>query len=383
MAHHPPVPDRLTHVRWLPTGAEAFRRMLPAIAAARQSIRFEMYIYRADATGENFRGALTQAAQRGVRVQLLLDGLGARGLPDDYWAALRQGGGEVRIFNPLSLRGFLFRDHRKLLLIDDQVAFIGGFNIADEYNGDGTTHGWCDLGWELRRPDAIKQLAPAFHAMFLAYDLKHQLLHRMRQPLHGDHPRSSRGPVLLGGPRFGRNPFGTSLLGALLHAKKVQLISGYFVPNRRLRRALRRVARRGGTVELLLAGKSDVPIAQRAARSLYGSLLKVGVRIYEYQPQILHAKLAVVDDAVFVGSANLDIRSFGINYELMVRVDSPHLAAEARELFAARQRQSVAITLPSWRKSRSWLTRLRGHWAFFFFTQIDPWLVRRALRGIA
>ena len=383
MSHPHPAPDRPTHVRWLPTGAQAFQRMLPAIDAATHSIRFEMYIYRADQIGDEFRATLIRAAKRKVRIQILLDALGAGGLSDDYWNELRSHGGDVRIFNPLSFRGFLFRDHRKLLVIDDHLAFVGGFNVADEYNGDGVTHGWCDLGWELTRPDAVAQLAAGFDTIFRAYDLRHQLLHRMKRPLRGSHPRSSHGPVLLGGPRLMKNPFGTSLLRAMQHAKCVQLISGYFVPNRRLRHALRRLARQGATVEILLAGKSDVPIAQRAARSLYGPMLRAGVKIYEYQPQILHAKLAVVDDAVFVGSANLDIRSFGINYELMVRVDHPQVAAEARELFATHLRQSVLITFRDWQKNRSWLTRLRGHLAFFFFTKIDPWLVRRALRGIA
>ena len=378
-----PTFDRTLDVRWLPTGAEAYRRMLPAIAAAKRSIRFEMYIYHADASGEIFRTALTQAAQRGVRVQLLLDGLGSGGLPADYWAELRAAGGVVRLFNPLSVRGFLFRNHRKLLLVDDAVAFVGGFNIADDYNGDGVTQGWRDLGWELDRPDAVKQLATAFDGMFRAYDLQHRLLHRIRLPLHRAQPRHPRGPVLLGAPRLLRNPFGVSLRQALRGAKNVQLISGYFVPNFRLRRALRRVARRGGNVELILAGKSDVPIAQTAARSLYGSLLRAGVKIYEYQPQILHAKLAIVDDVVFVGSANLDIRSFGINYEVMVRVEDARLAAEARAIFTTDQNHSAQVTREDWRTSRSWLTRLRGHWAVFFFTKIDPWLVRRALRGIS
>ena len=381
MAH--PSSDRSPDVRWLPTGAEAYRRMLPAIAAAKQSIRFEMYIFRADASGESFRTALTQAAQRGVRVQLLLDGLGAGGLSSDYWSELIAVGGEVRLFNPLSVRGFLFRDHRKLLLVDDAVAFVGGFNIADEYSGDGVTSGWRDLGWELHRPDVVKQLATAFDGMFRAYDLHHRLLHRIRRPLHRAPAHHPRGPVLLGAPRLLRNPFGVSLRSALRGAKNVQLVSGYFVPNFRLRRALRRVARRGGNVELILAGKSDVPIAQTAARTLYGSLLRAGVRIYEYQPQIRHAKLAIVDDVVFVGSANLDIRSFGINYEVMVRLEDAPLAAEARAIFAADRSLSAEITRKDWHTSRSWLTRLRGHWAVFFFTKIDPWLVRRALRGIS
>lgn len=379
---HPPS-GRNPPIHWLPTGAEAYRRMLPAIGAARHSIRFEMYIFHADASGERFRAALTKAAQRGVRVKILLDGLGAGGLSADYWAELHASGGAVHLFNPLSLRGFLFRNHRKLLLIDDAVAFIGGFNVADEYDGDGVTRGWRDLGWELHRPDAVRQLAAAFDGMFRAHDLRHRLLQRIRRPLQGARPSFPHGPVLLSGPRMLRNPFRASLLQALRGARRVQLISGYFVPSRRLRRALRSVARRGGSVELILAGKSDVPIAQRAGRALYGSLLRAGVKIHEYQPQILHSKLAVVDDAVFVGSANLDVRSLRINYELMVRIDDPALAAEARGLFVADQRHSAEVTLAAWRSRQSWYTRLRGHWAVFFFTKIDPWLVRRQLHALS
>jgi cardiolipin synthase len=104
-------------------------------------------------------------------------------------------------------------------------------------------------------------------------------------------------------------------------------MSAYFLPGFRLRRALRRIAHRGGTVELILAGKTDVAIAQTAARSIYGPLLRSGVRIWEYQPQVLHAKLAIVDQTVFVGTANLDARSLGINYELMVHLADARLAA--------------------------------------------------------
>jgi cardiolipin synthase len=245
------------------------------------------------------------------------------------------------------------------------------------------THGWRDLGWELHRPDAVRQLAAAFDGMFHAFDLRHRLLRRIRRPLHRTSPIFKDGPVLLSGPRLLRNPFHTSLLRALRQATHVQLISGYFVPNYRLRRALRRVVRRGGSVELLLAGKTDVTISQMAGRALYGSLLRAGVKIREYQPQVLHTKLAIVDDIVFAGSANLDIRSSGINYELMVRVEDTRLAAEARELFAADQHHAVEVTWQAWRNGQSWLTRLRGHWACFVFTKIDPWLARRQLRALS
>ncbi|MDB6168562.1 MAG: hypothetical protein JWM88_1426 [Verrucomicrobia bacterium] len=369
--------------RWLSSGADAFRRMLPALESARTSVRFEFYIYRADETGARFRGALVDAARRGVRVQVLLDAFGAHELPADYWAALREHGGEVRLFNPFTWRLFAFRNHRKLLLVDDAVAFIGGFNIADEYDGDGVTRGWRDLGMEVRAPAALRQLADAFDDMFSNSDLRRRVLQRIQNPWDARRRAGRDEAVLLSGPRMGRNRFRTSLLKSLRRARHVRIVSSYFLPSLRLRHALRQVARRGGTVELVLAGKSDVPLAQFAGRARYGTFLRAGVRIFEYQPQVLHAKLAVVDGTVFAGSSNLDARSFGINYELMLRSDDPQLAAEGRQLFAADQAHSTEITLGKWRESQTFLTRLRGMWAGFLLTKIDPWLANVQLRSLS
>jgi cardiolipin synthase len=354
--------------------------MLPALHEAKISVRFEFYIYRPDRTGDRFRAALTAAARRGARVRILLDAFGAVGLPADYWNELRQHGGEVRIFNPFTWRLFALRNHRKLLLIDDALAFIGGFNIADEYNGDGLRHGWRDLGMELRTPVAVRQLAAAFDDMYESVDLHRRALRRMQRPwlIAG-----RAGPVLLSGPRMGLNPFRANLLKTLRTAKHVQIVSGYFLPSLRLRHALRRVVRNGGTVELLLAGKSDVPLAQLAGRARYGPLLRAGVRIFEYQPQILHAKLAVIDEVVFAGSSNLDTRSFGINYELMVRCHDAALAQSGREMFEADRARSIEITFPAWQNSQTWLTRWRGMWAGILLTKIDPWLANVQLRSLS
>jgi cardiolipin synthase len=383
MAHPTPSPFPAHPPRWLPTGAEAYDRMLAALARSRHSVRLEYYIYRADGTGDRFRAALTAAARRGVRVQLLLDAFGCAGLPADYWREFRHSGGEPRVFNPLTWRLFALRNHRKLLLIDDTVAFIGGYNIGNEYDGDGVTHGWRDFGVELHTPAAIRQLAAAFDSMFVSSGLHHRLFRRVRYPLRHPLGAGRSGPVLLTGPRLGPNRFRTQLLRQLKTARHVQIISSYFIPSFRLRRALRRVARHGGTVELLLAGKSDVPLALLAGRARYGSLLRAGVRIWEYQPQILHSKLAIVDGTVFVGSSNLDARSFGINYELMVRFDDPTLAAAGRKLFAADQRHAVEITLQDWRGSQTWVRRLRGVWAGFLLTKVDPWLAHTQLRALS
>ena len=140
---------------WFRNGAEAFPAMLAAIDAARKSVCLETYIYSASPLGGKFRTALVRAQQRGVRVRVLLDAVGSHGLPGDYWEALKVAGGEARIFNPLALNRFGIRNHRKLLACDDKVAFVGGFNIAPEYEGDGVTRGWLDLGIKVEGMSAL------------------------------------------------------------------------------------------------------------------------------------------------------------------------------------------------------------------------------------
>ena len=369
--------------RWLPTGAIAYTRMLELIHHAKLSIRCETYIWGNDAVGARFLAALVQAAARGVRVQILIDGAGSSGLPDEYWRALRHLGGEARVFNPLTLRNFSLRNHRKLLLIDDRVAITGGFNLAAEYDGDGVTGGWRDLGLELVEPRALRQLADSFDQLFSEHRVRRWFLRSLQRATQANpFSRGSPGPVLLSGPHLGRNQFTHQLLRSLRQARHVRIVSAYFVPGFRLRRALRTVARRGGNVELLLAGRSDVPLAQSAARSLYGSLLKAGIRIWEYQPQVLHTKLTIIDDAVFVGSANLDARSLSINYELTVHLRDPQLADAANAIFNADLAHARAVTFDRWRASRTWLTRLHGAWARFLLARVDPWLARHQIRRI-
>ncbi|MBC8008564.1 MAG: phosphatidylserine/phosphatidylglycerophosphate/cardiolipin synthase family protein [Burkholderiales bacterium] len=382
-ARHPHHPIAADAVSWLANGAVAYRRMLALIDAAHTSIRCETYIWSDDAVGTRFREALTRAASRGVRVRVLVDGAGSSALPAGYWQTLQAAGGTAHVFNPLTFRHFSLRNHRKLLLVDDAVAITGGFNIATDYDGDGIADGWRDFGLELSDPAALRQLASSFDSFFGDHLIRHWLLRHLRtQPLRRPLFYQQPGPVLFSGPRLVHNQFSRRLLATLRQAKHVRIISAYFVPGLRLRWALRDVARRGGTVELLLAGKTDVPLAQHAARSLYGSLLRAGVRIWEYQPQILHAKLALIDDSVFVGSANLDARSLAINYELTVHIHDSRLAAEAGATFTADLLQSQAITLDAWKKSRTWLARLRGACARFLITQIDPWVARRQMRDI-
>jgi cardiolipin synthase len=165
-------------------------------------------------------------------------------------------------------------------------------------------------------------------------------------------------------------------------AREVRLVSAYFLPTWRIRRELGRVVRRGGRVQILLGAKSDVPVAQFAARSLYGRLLRAGIEIYEYQPQILHAKLMIVDQAAYIGSANLDNRSLHINYELMVRVSDAGAVQGARALFERDLAHARPIELRAWKQSNSLWQRLKQRWAYFLLARVDPLIARRQLRHL-
>ena len=156
----------------------------------------------------------------------------------------------------------------------------------------------------------------------------------------------------------------------------------YFLPTWRLRRDLIHIAAHGGRVQLILPGKSDVPLAQLAAQSLYRQFLKRGVEIYEFQPQILHAKLIIVDDVVYVGSSNLDKRSLRINYELMLRMDHRELADEARAIFAGDLQQCHRIELAEWSQSHPLWLRLKRRLAYYLLVRIDPNLARRQWRAL-
>ena len=140
--------------------------------------------------------------------------------------------------------------------------------------------------------------------------------------------------------------------------------------------------RRGAKVQLILAGKSDVLVSQLAGRSLYRRLLKGGVEIFEYEPQVLHSKLMIVDNAVYVGSANLDQRSLRINYELMLRLQDPEIASEARRIFDRHMAHSRPIELAGWRRSRSVWQRLKQRLAYLLLVRIDPYIAGRQWRAL-
>jgi cardiolipin synthase len=369
------------NANWLSTGQEIFPAMLKAIDEAQQSVCLETYIYSPGLLADRFRDALIRARQRGVQVRVLIDALGSYSLPSDFFQPLVAAGGEVRRFNPLSLNRLGIRNHRKLLVCDGHVAFVGGFNIASEYEGDGITSGWRDLGLRIEG-NLVGKLAASFDEMFGRADFQHKRFERLRRTITTKVVTAQNAQLLLSGPGRGLSPIKRSLHRDLRAARSAQIMVAYFLPSWRLRRQLSRIVRQGGRAQLILAGKSDVSVSRLAAESLYPRLLKAGIEIYEYQPQILHAKLFVIDDLVYVGSANLDPRSLYINYELMIRFRSSDMAQQAREVFQTTLDHCQAVSLENWRKSYSVWRRLKRHWAYLLLVRLDPYIANRQWRAL-
>lgn len=368
----------LTDFQWLHTGDEAFVGMLDAIDHAHHTVRLETYIFERGEPGDRFRDALVRAVERGVKVFTLIDAWGSMELPVDYWNPLIEAGGEFRWFNKQRFLKGTFRNHRKLLVVDDRIAYIGGYNISSEHLGDGINWGWRDIGILLNGPLA-KALGETFDKMFMRAELRHRSFLRVMNA--GAHKRIDLpdGQIILSGPGRGFSRLKKSLKADLRNARRVQIMAAYFLPTHRLRIFLARLARKGVKVQLLLPGKSDVALSQWASRRLYNSLLKNGIEIYEYQPQVLHGKLIIIDDAVYVGSANLDTRSLHINYELSLRLENPTLADAARQVFDDSLKNAERIHLKPWRKSRDLFDRLRENIAYWILARFDLYLARKQL----
>jgi cardiolipin synthase len=195
-----------------------------------------------------------------------------------------------------------------------------------------------------------------------------------------ERPPLDRPALLTSGPAFGGASMRRILYADLEHARRVDIITAYFAPTWGLRRRLQRGAKRR-TVRLVLPGKSDVPILRLAGQHLYMRLLRGGVQIFEYQPQVLHAKLLVIDDVVYVGSCNLDTRSLRINFELLIRIPDSAVAAQARQLVDADIARSANIHVDEWEKSSGWWRKVTRSFAFWLAIRFDMILVRRRLRA--
>jgi cardiolipin synthase len=337
-------------------GDQLFSAMLEAVSGARKSITLETYIYWSGEVGRGFAEVLAGRARAGVKVHVLIDWMGSRSVDSRDLDMMRKAGVEVEKYNPpgwfnFNPAGLNHRDHRKLVVVDGRVGFIGGAGFADVWKGDADSpERWRDSMFRLEGP-AVAQLQSAFMDNWMKSTgrvLAGEEYFPELQPA-GDH----KAQVFVSSPRGGTDSVRLMYLLAIAAAQRnIRLSASYFVPDALTTAGLLEARRRGVHIEIIVPGsKTDVPAVRYASRSKWGPLLKAGVQIHEYQPTMYHCKVMIVDDLwVTVGSANFDNRSFRLNDEANLNVYSPEFAADQVRIFERDKQNSRLITYEEWKK---------------------------------
>ena len=352
-------------------GGEFFPAMLAAIDAARASLLLEMYLVHSGLVATRFIDALTAAARRGVRVCVVFDAFGSLGLARADRRRLAEAGVELRFFNPLEPRkrlGNLLRDHRKLLITDGRMAFVGGTGLTDEFAPTAARPGWRDLMVRIEGP-VVADWQRAFARTWRRCGAQLDLPAPPPCP-----PRAGAAGRLSLSEARQRSVLANGVLRRLDSSiQRAWIMSAYFVPARRFRAALGRAARRGVDVRLLAPGaRTDHPWVRYASRRFYAHMLRSGVTIYEYQPAMLHGKVILCDDWVSVGSSNLDRWSLRWNLEANQEIADTRCADEVAALFERDFAASRVISRRHWRE-RAWLDRLRENIAGAIDRYLDRW----------
>jgi len=339
-------------------GERAFDAMIRDVDAAATEVLLESYILKGDETGRRFQRVLIAAAGRGVRVRVLADALGSFSTHAVFWSELRQAGIETRLYHPLGvpLRFLSFRDHRKILVVDRRVAYTGGMNIGNEYGSS-----LLPMEGVFRDTHARVEGQTAWEAAIVFREgwLRAGGSALPLEPLQPADAWGARVMVLDSRPGRGAEETAAAYAAIVGAARRRLWITvAYFAPRPRVLPILGGAARRGVDVRLLLPGRSDVRLARHSGHGFYASLLALGVRLFEYQPSILHAKTFVADGtATVIGSSNLDFRSFERNAECNFAILDEAVGGTMERQFEKDLTASVEILLPDW-KRRAWLHRV-------------------------
>jgi len=333
-------------LRLLRNGSAAYPEMLSAIAGAEQQILLEMYWFGSDVIGQRFAGALAAAARRGVEVSIIFDAVGSVGASEEMFSELSRAGAEVIEYNPIApwkrrfrLSKLTRRDHRKILVVDGKTGFTGGINIADYWLPlDDGGAGWRDDMVRIDGP-AVLGLSDCFGLVWARLGGRKLRLPDavLKLPAVDSSRRLHSPAVRVLGQRFLRTQ--RQISRAYLHylrraERRIFIANSYFVPDRRVLRALSRAARRGVDVRIIVPGQSDVDIVRHASRAVWGRLLRAGVRIFEWDESVLHAKTAVVDGLwSTIGTFNFDYMSLRMNLEVNVSVLDARFAGRLEASF--------------------------------------------------
>lgn len=379
---HPPQPKYRfpwregNRFRLLVDGEQFYPAMLEAVGGARRFVAMEMYLFESGRVADRFIDAFLAAAARGVRVHLLLDHFGAFLLRRADRQRLTDGGVRLAFYNPLALGRWLrnlARNHRKLLIVDGATAFTGGAGISDTFDPlSQPAVFWHEAVLEVRGP-CVRDWLVLFRESWLRWG---------KGALALDAPPL---PPLAGGAggrvtvhvRFRRSDIGRSLANGIRRSEgRVWLATAYFVPSWKVRRALRRAARRGVDVRLLLPGpRTDHPAVRFIGRRFYEKLLRDGIRIFEYQPRFLHAKVLLGDDWLSMGSSNFDRWNLHWNLEANQETADPAVIEQMGGVFVADFERSRELRYEEWLR-RPWHRHL-GEWFGGKMMKVLAWISER------
>jgi cardiolipin synthase len=352
-------------VRLLVDGPATYQAMTAAIAAARQYVELETYIFNGDEVGEKFAQLLIDKAAEGISVKVLYDSIGSIDAPPEFFERMRRAGIDVVAFhpanpvtggNPLTLNN---RDHRKLLVVDGAVAFTGGVNIDRNYSRASGGSNASDEGREKRgwRDTHIQIRGPAVEGCRLLFLANWQRAGGAPPAVEGDARNAVEGRDLVRilsatGGQGKVSPIRVAYGLAIAYAaERVWITQPYFAPDDAFLDALEAAAQRGVDVRIILPGTSDWATALYSSRHRYARLLKAGVRVFESRDAMVHAKTAVIDGIwSTVGSSNLDYRSFIHNDEVNAVVVGAHFGAQLEALFRADEGASDEITREGWKR---------------------------------
>ncbi len=345
----------------LNNGEDIYAAALEAVRSAERSVHLEVYLFLRGRAGDEALKALAERARAGVAVRIVADRIGSLATPARYFAELRAAGGRVVWYQPVAwytLKRFNNRTHRDILVVDGEVAFVGGVGIADYWLGPpGRGRPWRDTMVRVRG-DLVKALQTSFAENWL--EAAGEVLPESEFALLGEEEPhvapadGGLGMVVNSTPSAGRATQARLLFQILIASAResIHICSPYFLPDRSLMAELERAARRGVPVTILTPGEwNNHPITRLASRRRYGRLLEAGAAIYEYQPTMIHAKVFIVDGLwAVVGSTNFDNRSFGLNDEVNLAVLQHEFAAALERDFEADLAHSKRVTLEEWRR---------------------------------
>ena len=354
-------------------GDEIFPAMLQALRAARKTITFEMYIYWSGRVGKEFADVLAERARAGVKVHVLIDGVGSGKIEDAYVEQMEKAGVEVRRYNPprwYTVGDFNNRTHRKLAVIDGAVGFTGGVGIADQWSGNAQDplH-WRDTHFRLEGP-AVAQMQGAFMDNWT--EVTGVVLHGPDYFPQPGRAGSQSAQIFTSSPGGGSDSMQLMYLMSIAAARKAIVLSAaYFVPDDVEVKTLVAAMKRGVSVRIIVpGGHIDMEVVRRASRSRWGELLEAGAEIYEFQPTMFHCKVMVVDELwTSVGSTNFDNRSFSVNDEANLNVYDRDFAKQQVRIFEADLKRARRMTLEAWR-DRPWTEKLWEHAAGLVGSQL-------------